>query len=253
MIQTCSLQSGSNGNAIYVEAGDVRLLFDAGITGRQARLRLAEHERDIRDVNALLLSHAHGDHTRGTGPIHRLFHIPVWMTTSTHRIIQRHVGNISGPQYFVAGRTVEFGAVRVHTLPTPHDCLTSVAFIVEFEGRKLGIFTDLGNPFAELQAALAEVDAAYLESNYDPDMLEHGDYPADLKARIRSDAGHISNGEAAELLLRAGTRPQWVALAHLSHHNNLPELALETHRNVLGRDYPLTVASRYRCSEWLTV
>jgi phosphoribosyl 1,2-cyclic phosphodiesterase len=126
--------------------------------------------------------------------------------------------------------------------------------VVTCEGKRLGILTDLGHPFGELARLLPDLDAAYLESNYDSAMLTAGRYPPELKARIRGDGGHLSNDEAAALVQGCGRhRPKWIALAHLSEHNNLPDLALETHRAVLGRAYPLTIASRYGVSEVLSV
>jgi phosphoribosyl 1,2-cyclic phosphodiesterase len=129
-----------------------------------------------------------------------------------------------------------------------------VAFVVEYDGKRLGVFTDLGHPFERLREAVGECDAAYLESNYDPEMLEVGSYPPLLKARIRGDGGHISNGEAAGLLRERGVqRPKWIALAHLSQENNHPDVALRTHRSILGDDFPLHVAGRDGPTELLHV
>lgn len=249
---TFSLQSGSNGNCIYVEAGDVRLLFDAGLSGRQAALRMQQHGRNIRDVDAVILSHDHADHVRCAGIYHRLFHLPLYMTRTTHRAITAPLGKLREVRCFRSGEPIEFGPVTVHTLRTPHDAADAVGFVVEHEGRRLGIFTDLGHPFDRLARTLGELDAAYLESNYDVDLLETGSYPPHLKARIRGVGGHLSNLEAAELVRGCGTRrPEWIALAHLSQENNRPELALETHRALLGAEYPLVVAGRYAVSEVL--
>lgn len=251
---TFSLQSGSNGNAIYVEADGVRLLFDAGISGRQARQRLAAHGRDIRRIDAVILSHAHGDHTRCAGVFQRLFGLPVYCTPATHRVMTPFVGRLCDVRHFAPGATLDFGAVAVHTLPTPHDAKESVAFVVEHAGKRLGVLTDLGHPFKELAAVVPTLDAVYLESNYDPQMLADGWYPPDLKARIRGAGGHLSNAEAATLLASCERhRLRWAALSHLSEHNNTPELALQTHRASLGADYPLTVASRYAVSQVLDV
>ncbi len=251
---TCSLQSGSNGNAIYVEAAGVRLLFDAGISGRMAERRMAAHGRDIRDVNALILSHDHVDHVRCAGIYQRIFGLPIYMTQATHRAIRCDLGRLRDVRYFRSGEALEFGPVTVHTLPTPHDGADGVAFVVESERLRLGILTDLGHPFDGLAQALQDLDAAYLESNYDPPMLAAGPYPPYLQARIRGAGGHLSNEEAAELVRGCGARrPKWIALAHLSEQNNEPELALETHRALLGREYPLHVAGRYDASALLNV
>ncbi len=252
-MNTFSLQSGSNGNAIYVEAGDVKLIFDAGISGKQARLRMALRERDIHDVDAVILSHRHGDHTRCAGVFNRAFKLPLYMTPATQHAISRFIGKVSAVNLYQPGESLEFGPVTVHTVPTPHDAAESVGFIVEHEGKRLGILTDLGHPFKLLAGVLSDLDAAYLESNYDPVMLDEGGYPEDLKARIRGAGGHISNDEAAALLKHCLPSPSWVALAHLSEHNNDPNVALETHRMVLGECYPLHIASRYRVSDVFSV
>lgn len=253
-VLTCSLQSGSNGNAIYVEADGVRLLFDAGISGRQANLRLAMHHRNISDVDALLVSHAHSDHSRCAGVYQRLFGFPLHCTEGTQRAIRPFVGKLRDVRAFEPGAAIEFRSVRVHSIATPHDADQSVAFVIEHAGRRLGILTDLGHPFDGLPQLLTTLDAVYIESNYDPRMLDESWYPPQLKARIRGAAGHLSNDEAAALLAACGRdRLRWAALAHLSEENNHPDVALQTHHAVLGADYPLTVASRYDVSELLHV
>jgi len=251
---TCSLQSGSNGNSIYVEADGVQLLFDAGISGRQAAARLARHGRNMRQVDALILSHLHADHARCAGVYQRLFGLPIYATPATARALARGAGRPQEIQHFCPGDTLEFGSVRVHTLPTPHDATDSVVFIIEHGSKRLGVLTDLGHPFDELVRTLPSLDAVYLESNYDPQMLAAGSYPPELKARICGDSGHLSNDEAAAMLTGCDRRRlQWAALAHLSEENNHPDVALRTHRSVLGDDFPLTVASRYGVSELLRV
>ncbi len=242
---TFSLQSGSNGNAIFVEAGGVRLLFDAGISGRCAQGRMRLRCRDMREVDALLISHDHADHVRSAGVFHRLFNIPVYMTRRTLAAVPRDLGRFTALHHFDAGQTLSFGPVRVHTLPTPHDAADGVGFVVEHDGRRLGILTDLGHPFAALRETLVSLQAVYLESNYDPFMLENGPYPLHLQERIRGAAGHISNEESARLIRESGARLEWVALAHLSEENNEPGLALQTCRRIVGPRLPLHVATRY--------
>ncbi len=250
-----SLNSGSNGNCIYVEAEGVRLLFDAGISGRRTAERLALHGQDVRRVDAVIISHDHIDHVRCAGVLARKFNLPVWMTPATLRAAGRYaLGRIDRLHGFRAGQTLRFGPVRVQTLPTPHDAADPLAFVVCAAGRRLGILTDLGHVFPGLGQALGELDAAFLESNYDPEMLEAGPYPAALKRRIRGQSGHLSNFEAAELVASAGNgRLQWVALSHLSEINNTPELALETHRAIARTARPAHVAGRYGPSELLAI
>lgn len=248
-IQTFSIQSGSNGNCVYVEAGGKRLLFDAGVSGKVLRTRMAEHGRSPDDVDALFISHEHSDHVRCAGVFQRLFDLPIYMTHATHRATRCDLGRLQDVRYFNSGETIEFGPVRVHTVPTPHDAVDTVMFVVEFDGARLAILTDLGHAFKGLVDILEQVDAAYLESNYDPDMLETGPYPPHLKARIAGNGGHVSNVDSAQVVRKvASSRHKWIALSHLSEQNNQPELALATHREIVGATFPFDVSSRYAVS-----
>lgn len=244
-----SLQSGSNGNAIYLEHGGVRILFDAGISGVQARRRLAHHGVEIEDIDAVVISHDHADHVRCAGVYARKFNLPVWITEPTLRAAAAKggPGKMPGVRFFEAGQTLDLGPVVVETIPTPHDGADGVVFVAEGDCGRLGVLTDLGHVFDGLSAVVGSLDAVFLESNYDPEMLQKGPYPPFLKRRITGDGGHISNREAA-ILLASAPRLKWACLAHLSEQNNHPDLALRTHREVLGDDLSISVASRYEVS-----
>jgi phosphoribosyl 1,2-cyclic phosphodiesterase len=250
-----SVQSGSNGNCIYVEAAGARLLFDAGISGLQAQRRLAALGRDVQRADGVFISHDHSDHIRCAGVYHRKFGIPVHVTDETLRAARRWqaLGEISHVRHFESGQSVAVGRAVVHTVPTPHDGADGVAFVVEAEGKRLGILTDLGHVFAGLPELLGTLDAVFIESNYDPRMLAEGPYPYHLQQRIRGDGGHLANHEAAELLRLCHGRLKWACLAHLSEQNNTPALAMQTSRAMLPRDFPLIVASRYEAGEVLEV
>jgi phosphoribosyl 1,2-cyclic phosphodiesterase len=245
-----SLQSGSNGNCVYVEADGVKLLFDAGISGVQVKERLAQHSRDVAAVDAVLISHDHVDHSRSMGILNRKFRLPIYATAETYRAANRYrLGEIDDLRHFRSGETLRFGNVVVETIPTPHDAEDGVVFVVDDGERRLGILTDLGHVFNGLGDVIASLDAVLLESNFDPEMLANGPYPAWLKQRVAGPAGHISNIEAAELLLAsASKRMKWACLGHLSHDNNTPKLALVTHRKILGDRLPVCVATRYEAS-----
>ncbi len=253
-MQTFSLNSGSNGNAIYVEADGVRLLFDAGISGSLAQQRLSHYGRDIRDVDAVIISHDHIDHIRSAGIYQRKFGLPVYVTQATLAATWCRLGPMTDVRHFRSGDSLSFDRVTVFTIPTAHDAADGVAFVVECDGRRLGILTDLGHPFDGLQEALESVHAAYLECNYDPEMLRSGPYPVQLQARIRGPGGHLSNDDSAVLLRNCGReRPSWVAVAHLSEENNRPELAVSAQQGAVGRDYPVYLAPRSGPSEMFTV
>jgi phosphoribosyl 1,2-cyclic phosphodiesterase len=241
-----SLQSGSNGNCLYVEAGGARLLFDAGLPGAEAAVRLAAIGRDIRNLDALIISHDHADHARYAGIYQRKFGLPLYATAGTIEVSKaRHgLGRLDDVRLFKAGETLPIGGASVLTFPTPHDGAEGAAFVVASGGKRLGILTDLGHVFEGLRQVVASLDGVFIESNYDPGMLASGAYPAFLKRRIAGPEGHISNEDAAELLL-AGVRLRWACLAHLSENNNDAQTALQTHRRVLGSGLPLYVASRY--------
>ena len=252
-----SLQSGSNGNCVYVESDGTGLLIDAGISGDAAARRLAGAGRDIRRVEAVLISHDHADHVRCAGVYQRKFGLPLWATRRTLAAAQafRSLGRLGDVRHFLPGQVLRFGPLAVEAVPTPHDAVEGVAFVLDDGCSRLGVLTDLGHVFANLPEVLASLDAAVIESNYDPLMLANGRYPQPLQERIRGPGGHLSNLEAADLVRRAaaGGRLRWACLAHLSEENNRPGLALATHRRAVGRDFPLHVAWRYQPTEMMEV
>jgi len=248
-MEVISLQSGSSGNCVFVRIGQIRLLFDAGISGRKAQNRLALHGHDIHDVDALIVSHDHSDHVSGLGPIHRRFGLPVHMTSATQRVVERkrNTGRLSKVHNFRAGERISFGDVNVHTIPTPHDAVDGVCFVVEdlVEGTRFGLMTDLGHHFRELNDWIGDLDALMIESNYDLTMLRNGFYPNHLKQRIAGNGGHLSNEDAARLVRdHGGASLQWVCLAHLSDENNTPEFATQTCRRYVHNDLQVFCADR---------
>ena len=253
MIHTCSLQSGSNGNSIYVETPDARLLFDAGISGHKAYQRLNQHGRDINEIDAVIISHNHTDHIGHAGVFQRRFSLPLYITAGAFDAGKGRLGVLSDIRHFQPGQTLNFAHTTVQTIPTAHDGIDSVAFVICYQGKKLGIFTDLGHCFDGIDGWLNDLDGLYLESNYDPQMLDDGPYPPWLKQRIKGIGGHISNNEAAQLVNDFTTDLQLLILAHLSEHNNHPNIAKSTAQNLLGNYFPISVASRMEVSEMFNI
>lgn len=249
-----SLQSGSNGNCYYVEANGTKLLFDAGITASMAARRLDEHGRDIKDVDALIISHDHGDHARHTGVYSRKYKMPVHITQRTLEVAtKRHgIGKMNETSHFKTGDVISIGSVTIETIPSPHDAADGSLFIISSEGKRLGIWTDLGYVFDELYPIVSTLDGLFIESNYDPLMLDNGPYPAFLKERIKGPKGHLSNLDCAELI-KAGTKLQWACLAHISNNNNSPNTALETNRRITGGAIQIYTANRYLSTEALII
>jgi phosphoribosyl 1,2-cyclic phosphodiesterase len=250
-MKVVALQSGSNGNCVYVASRGVRLLIDAGISGKRAERRLADCGGEIRNGDAVVLTHDHADHAKCAGIYHRKFGLPIYATrrTLTAADARHALGPIGEVHRFRAGEPIRFGPVTVETIPTPHDGADGVALVIDDGRVRLGVLTDLGHVFEPLPGVLASLDALILESNYDPDMLAAGPYPGFLKARIRGAGGHLSNVEAGELVRRVGPqRFRWICLGHLSEQNNRPELALETHRAIVGASAGVYVASRHEAT-----
>ena len=255
-MRVISLNSGSNGNCTYVQAGNLQLLIDAGISGNKAETRLAEHGHAIREIDALLITHDHRDHAGCMGIYNRKFGLPVHVTDKTMDMARSHyrVGPMNDIRLYRTGETIQLDGLVVETFPTPHDCADGVVFVLDDGEHRLGILTDLGHLFDGLAEIVTSLDAVLLESNYDPNMLARGFYPESLKRRIRGPEGHISNDEAAQLLHDAASPDlQWVCLAHLSEHNNSPRVALETHQRILNNRFPIHIAPRHETTGILEI
>jgi len=248
-LRAVALASGSNGNSIYVETADVRLLFDAGLTGKGLQRRAATHDLDLRRVDGIVISHGHHDHVAAAGILGRRYGLPLYGTNGTWSSGGRKIGRVDVKHTFRPGETITIGKTEIHTIPTPHDCPDSVGFVVESRGLRLGILTDLGHLFPGLFEVFATLDGAFLESNHDPEMLEFGPYHPLLKERIAGPAGHLSNGECVELVRGAADgRLRTLVLSHLSGECNTPALALETAGDLDGRCGEIHVAPRDEAS-----
>ena len=243
------LQSGSKGNCYYVESDDTKILVDAGITIRQARLRLEHHKKDLESVTDLLITHDHSDHCRYLADYSRRLNVIVHATQRTLNAIARRPKStkaIENTCCFRAGQSITVGELKVHSIPTPHDAADGVACVLENEIHRVGILTDLGHAFSGLREVLQSLDAVIIESNYDEEMLHSGPYPEFLKQRIRGSGGHLSNEDSARLIHMADNeRLKWVCMCHLSDENNCPDTAISTHQQWLGEDYPLHIAKRH--------
>jgi phosphoribosyl 1,2-cyclic phosphodiesterase len=251
VIRTVALASGSNGNSVWVETPDARLLFDAGVSGKHLAARAAARGVDLDRIDGLILSHDHSDHTSGAGVIHRRHGIPIHATQGTWASIHRRMGRARALT-FVAGETLRFGKTVVETIPTPHDGTDGVCFVVTHGGLRLGVLTDLGHPFGRLLDAFGTLDGAFLEANYDPEMLRTGPYPLQLQERIAGDGGHLSNGECVEIAREAANgRLRWLALCHLSGENNTPDRALAAADGLAAAGIEVHLAGRHAASDLL--
>lgn len=228
MLQTAVLASGSKGNAIFVRSGSTRILLDAGLSGREL-IRLLESVTPQAMPQALVISHEHSDHVRGAGIISRKLDIPIYMSEPTYLSTQKRLGKLKHPvMFFQPGKPFPIGDLKLQPFEVSHDSVDCAGFVIESpDFRRLGIATDLGYATHLVAQRLQNLHGLILESNHDVRMLLDGPYPWQLKQRVRSRQGHLSNEQAVGLFSQVvhGGLGQLI-LAHLSETNNLPELAL---------------------------
>lgn len=251
MIRFASLGSGSEGNGMLVEAGDTCLLLDCGFTVKETVRRLARLGRAPEDVTGILVTHEHGDHLSGVGPLARRYGLPVWMTAGTASVDR--VGELPVLHLLNSHEDFTIGAVTVRPFPVPHDAREPCQFVFRHQELSLGVLTDLGSTTPWIQRMLDGVDGLVLECNHDIAMLASGRYPDSLKARVGGNWGHLNNRQAAGLLASLErNRLQHLVAAHLSRENNAPALVAEALAPVLdGYDATMTIACQDDGFGWM--
>lgn len=263
MMNICPLFSGSSGNAILVEAGETRVLVDAGKSGKllEGELRLAGASAEA--LSAILVTHEHADHIQGVGVMARRYDLPVYATKGTWEAMAPALGKLRPDQMIEiqAGSPFHVGALEVRAQRIPHDAAEPVCYSFIEGGKKAALATDIGHVDDSMLRALMESELVLLEANHDIEMLQNGSYPYPLKQRILGDFGHLSNDRAGELALhlaKHGTRH--IILGHLSQENNRPELAFDTVYRALakggivpGLEVSLEVAKRSGLSRKVAV
>lgn len=228
-----SLGSGSQGNGTLVEKGRTCLLVDCGFAIAETEQRLARLGKRPEDITAIVISHEHGDHVSGVGPLARKYDVPVWATAGTaqHNWLRR----LATLHRFSSHRPFAIDDLQVQPFPVPHDAREPTHFVFSDGIRKMGILTDTGSSTAHIEQCLTGCDALMLESNHDSEMLANGEYTKKLKKRVAGHYGHLSNRQAAELLSKLDcSKLQHLVAMHLSAKNNTPPLAREALSNALG-------------------
>ena len=241
----CSLNSGSNANCYYLGNQEEAILVDGGLSCRETVKRLKRLGLSIKKVKAIFVSHEHGDHVHGVPGLSKKFKLPVYITPET---LQQ--GRLEIREDLIATlrpyETVRIGSISITAFPKLHDACDPQSFMVECMAVKVGIFTDLGTPCEHVIRHFQQCHAAFLEANYDENMLQNGSYPFHLKNRIRGNLGHLSNDQALELFVRH--RPPHMThlfLSHLSRENNSPKIVKNTFSRIAGRTQ-IIIASRDR-------
>lgn len=238
MLRTCSLGSGSGGNALVVEASDgaavTRVLVDDGFNLRQLRFRLERVQLSLDDIDGIVVTHEHSDHAGGVARFAHKAGLPVFSSEGTARAAGLIDAGIDWRELH-SGVRHEFDALVIDPYEVPHDADEPLQFVFGDGGRWLGLLTDAGSTTDRMLAALRRADALLLECNHDAQMLRSGPYAAFLKSRIGGPYGHLSNDQAAAILRCLDcARLAWVAAAHLSAQNNTKGLACAALAAALG-------------------
>jgi phosphoribosyl 1,2-cyclic phosphodiesterase len=253
MIGFCPLASGSKGNSIYLGTPHTKILIDAGLSAKAIIARLSEINVDIKDIDAILITHEHSDHIQGLRVLAYKMGIPVLANHATARGITETFHDCPKFKIFSTGETFEFGDLEIHPFSIQHDTLDPVAFTIRVDGLKIGVCTDLGFVTSLVQMKLQDCDYLYLESNHEVNMVHASARPMIYKQRVLGRSGHLSN-EACGNLLKNAHHPKLkhVHLAHLSSECNTPEKAVSVVKGILaehGIDVDLCVAPQDRISK----
>ncbi|MFI5129293.1 MAG: MBL fold metallo-hydrolase [Chitinophagales bacterium] len=239
-----SLNSGSNGNCYYIGNEREAILIDAGISCRETEKRMKRSGLSMARVKAIFISHEHNDHINGLRVLSKKYQLPVYITLATERFGNLHLEK-KLVKRFKADQPVTIGGLRITAFKKEHDAGDPHSFVVASPSVKIGIITDIGTACKQVIYHFKQCHAAFLEANYDEDMLMNGTYPYYLKKRISDGKGHLSNLEALELFKKH--RPPFMShliLAHLSKNNNDPQIVSKLfHQHASGTN--IIIASRY--------
>ena len=253
-LRFASLGSGSRGNALLLETPQRRVLIDCGFPAREIEARLGGLGVDPQTLDAILVTHEHGDHIRGVGAMARRYHLPVWMTAGTFR--GGKPGEIADLRRIDChAGWFALGDLEVLPFPVPHDAMEPCQFLFQSDGGRLGLLTDTGHITPHIHEILQACDSLVLEFNHDSDMLANGPYPPRLRARVGGRHGHLSNAQAADILNRLDTtKLNCLEAAHLSEKHNEPLMAQQALAGVLDCELDwILVADQQAGLDWQEV
>lgn len=221
-----SLGSGSQGNALVVEAGATRLLLDCGFSVASTVARLHRLGLVPEDLTAIVVTHEHEDHIGGVARFARRHGIPVWLTPGTLSGLEALFDDVGDVRLVRNYEAFAVGDLQVLPFPVPHDAREPAQYVFSDGASRLGVLTDVGCSTRHIESMLSGCDALVLECNHDAELLRMSSYPQRLRERIAGRFGHLDNASAAQLLARLdNSRLKHLVAAHLSQENNNPDLA----------------------------
>lgn len=248
MINFCNLFSGSSGNCTYVATENTKILVDAGVSCNKIVKALKEINVELEDIDAIVITHEHSDHTKGLTTISKKYNIPIYANAGTWSMLGSLNVSEAYKLMFDTGKEFEIGDFKVLPFSIPHDAKEPCGFSFYAEDKKITISTDIGHITEGILHQMENSNILLLEANYDPETLKCGPYPYPLKKRIMGENGHLSNDDAGKALsYLSKNNVQNIVLGHLSKENNFPELAYQTVFNEIssnGNICNLSVASR---------
>ena len=225
MLEFASLGSGSQGNATVVRWAGGMLLLDCGFTVKATEARLERLGVKPTDIHAILVTHEHGDHIGGVGPLARKYDLPVYLTEGTFQVHQKKLGRLPCVELIRGYAPFTIEGMNITPVAVPHDAREPAQFLLHFNGLTLGILTDLGLITPHVEEQYAECDGLLVEANHDSQMLASGPYHASLKRRVSGPWGHLNNQQTAQLLSRISREQlQQLVVGHISQKNNALEL-----------------------------
>jgi len=248
------LGSGSTGNAVLLVANGTRVLVDAGMSAREIVRRMAMLGEDANALDGILITHEHGDHCGGLRVLVRDLDCPVFISSRTRDAYVLDRGNAANDEprkradalrdrtvEIDSGKDFQIGKIEFHPFTVPHDAVDNFGFTATHDGVKVATLLDFGHVTTLITERLRGCAAIVIESNHSRDMLKTVEnYPWELKQRILSRLGHLSNEDVAEWLVDGfDGQAQHLVLAHLSQRANNPYLAKITAETALRERAPL--------------
>lgn len=241
-----SIASGSSGNCLYVGSDETHILIDCGVSCKKIEAGLLSFGINPYELSGILVTHEHSDHIKGIGTLSKKYQIPIYGTIETLAAIKRNACGKAVPMELLMNISTSYsfniGDVEIVATEVAHDAAHPVCYRLNCGADSIAMATDLGDYDDSIIEHLKDAEIIYLESNYDPEMLMVGPYPYYLKQRIDGPLGHLSNEVSTELIEKVlHPNLKHIVLAHLSKENNYPEIAFQTHKNMLDKAWNYSV------------